>query len=293
MPTYNFKQEAEVYVVSGGTHRIHVTDISFSQTFSEDSYPVNTIHSPNDLFEASVINKANPANFKFEVPAIDEANYTILETLLRSADSFTLYVKTAADTFKLETAVITNGSFVIEKSRPLSIEIQGEASKLLRGQTFSSTAAVSPRSYMLPNVVDVTLNNSLLDSIIGVTIELQNDVEWNPYTTVAGAIAATSASNSMYPSEFTISKKILAGSITQYLTDSNTANTQQWDNNATLSIKAGNGLSDSAFRGFSFGPATCSFTNRMGTAKVFMQNYDWRVVSNSASLSSILNYVTD
>ena len=81
MPTYNFKQEAEVYVVSGGTHRIHVTDISFSQTFSEESYPVNTIHSPNDLFEAGVINKANVASFSFVVPAIVQSNYTILETL--------------------------------------------------------------------------------------------------------------------------------------------------------------------------------------------------------------------
>ena len=77
MPTYNFKQEAEVYVVSGGTHRIHVTDISFGQTFSEESYSVNTIHSPNNLFEASVINKANPANFSFSVPAIVESSYTI------------------------------------------------------------------------------------------------------------------------------------------------------------------------------------------------------------------------
>ena len=70
MPTYNFKQEAEVYIVSGGTHRIHVTDISFSQTFSEESHSVNTIHSPNDLFEASVINKANVANFSFSVPIL-------------------------------------------------------------------------------------------------------------------------------------------------------------------------------------------------------------------------------
>ena len=293
MPTYNFKHEAEVYVVSGGTHRIHVTDISFGQTFSEESYSVSTIHSPNDLFEASVINKANAAKFDFSLPAIDEADYTIIETLLRSADSFTLYIKTAADTFKLETAVITNGSFVIEKSRPLSISIQGEASKLLRGQTFSSTSVVSPRSYIIPSVVDVTLNNSLLDSIIGVTIELQNDIQWNPYTTVGGAIAATSASNSMYPSEFTISKKILSGSITQYLNDSNTTNTQQWDDNATLSITAGDGRTGSFFRGFSFGPATCSFTNRLTVGAVFFQNYDWRVVSNAASLSSILNYITD
>ena len=152
---------------------------------------------------------------------------------------------------------------------------------------------MSPRSYIIPSIVDVTLNNSLLDCIVGVTIELQNSVQWNPYTTVGGAIAATSASNSMYPSEFTISKKILAGSITQYLNDSNTTNTQQWDDNATLSIQAGDGRTGSFFRGFSFGPATCAFTNRVTVGGVFLQNYDWRVVSNADALTSILNYVTD
>ena len=46
MPTYNFKQEAEVYVVSGGNRHTEydVTDISFGQTFSEESYPVKTLH---------------------------------------------------------------------------------------------------------------------------------------------------------------------------------------------------------------------------------------------------------
>ena len=92
MPTYNFRHEAEVYVVSGGTtHRIHVTDISFSQTFSEESYPVNTIHSPNDLFEASVINKANVASFGLSLPALKEADYAIIETLLLNATEFDLY----------------------------------------------------------------------------------------------------------------------------------------------------------------------------------------------------------
>ena len=125
MPTYNFKQEAEVYVVSGGTHRIHVTDISFSQTFSEESYSVNTIHSPTNLFEASVINKANVASFSFSAPALKESDYAILETLLLNATEFDLYIKTAADIYHLNKAVLTNGSFVIERSRPLSLQIAG------------------------------------------------------------------------------------------------------------------------------------------------------------------------
>ena len=75
MPTYNFKQEAQVYVVNGtNRHRIDVTDVSFSQTFSEESYAVNTIHAPNDLFEGSIINKANAANFSFSLPVLQEAD---------------------------------------------------------------------------------------------------------------------------------------------------------------------------------------------------------------------------
>jgi len=100
------------------------------------------------------------------------------------------------------------------------------------------------------------------------------------------------SATTMYPSGFTISKKILAGSITQYLTDGNSSTVQTFDTDASLSIKAGNGLSGSFFRGFSFGPATCSFTNRVRTSQVFFQSYDWRLVQNT-NLANILNYATD
>jgi hypothetical protein len=290
MPTYNFRHEAEVYVVSGGTtHRIHVTDISFSQTFSEESYPVNTIHSPNDLFEASVINKASAANFSFSMPAIVQADYTIVETLLLGATEFELYVKTAnTDTFRLEKAVMTNGSFVIERSRPLSLTISGEASRLYKGASLTGTSAISNRSFTIPKV-DVTLDDSLLTDVISVNLELQNEIEWNPFATVNDAVSATT----MYPSGFTLSKKILAGSITQYLTGENSSNALTFNTSSTLSIKAGNGLPNNQFRGFSFGPATCSFTNRIATGTVYTQNYDWRLTDNTTSLTSLLNYVTD
>ena len=289
MPTYNFKQEAEVYVVSGGTHRIHVTDISFSQTFSEESHSVNTIHSPNDLFEASVINKANVANFSFSVPAIVGSSYTILETLLLNASTFDLYIKTPADVYRLRQSVMTNGSFVIERSRPLRLEISGEASQLLKGVSgFSSGSAISNRSYTIPQL-EVTLSGSTLTNVSRVTMELQNDIEWTPFTTVHGAFSATT----MYPSGFTISKKILAGSITQYLTSDNKSTAQTFNSAASISIKAGNGLSNAAFRGFSFGPATCAFTNRLSAGSIFVQNYDWRMTDNPANLATILKYDTD
>jgi len=290
MPTYNFKEEAEVYVVSGGSqYRIHVADISFSQTFSEESHSVNTIHSPNDLFEASVINKANAANFSFSVPAIVGSGYTVLETLLLNAESFDLYIKTPADVYRLRQSVMTNGSFVIERSRPLRLEISGEASQLdFDDSGFSASSAVSNRAFTIP-IVDVFLSGTKLENIVRVSIELQNNISWTPYTTVNGAFSATT----MFPSGFTISKKILAGSITQYLTTDTSSNAQTFNNSVSLSIKAGNGLSDAAFRGFSFGPATCAFTNRISTGNVFTQNYDWRLTDNSVSLATILKYDTD
>jgi len=289
MPTYNFKQEAEVYVVSGGNqYRIHVTDVSFSQTVSEESYSVNTIHSPNDLFEASVINKANPANFSLSVPAIVGSNYLILHSLLISVSEFDLYVKTQAGVFRLRQSVMTNGSFVIERSRPLRLEISGEAAQLYKEVSgFNSQSPVANRSYTIPTL-DVNLGGNTLPNIINVNMELQNEIDWTPYVTVNGAISATT----MFPSGFTISKRILAGSITQYLTTDTSSTAQTFSSETSLSIKAGNGLSGLAFRGFSFGPANCSFTNRISTGNVFTQNYDWRLVQNT-NLSTILKYETD
>lgn len=295
MPTYNFKQEAQVFIVSGGNrHRIDVTDVSIGQTFSESSYPVKTLHAQSNVFEASVINKANAGTFSFSMPVLTEADYTIVETLLLNVSSFDLFVKTEADTFKLETAVMTNGSFVIERSRPLSLEISGEGGKLTRGATLTGTlqSRSNTSTFLLP-VVDVTVNSSTLTHVAQVTMELQNEIKWTPYATVNDAISTTSATNSMYPSAFAISKKILSGSITQYLLDDNISNAQDWDHDATINIKAGNGKSGNNFRGFSFGDATCSFTNRIGTGQVFLQNYDWRMTQNPANLATILKYETD
>ena len=295
MPTYSFKQEAKVFVVTNNQrHNIDVSDVEFSQTFATRNYPVKTLHNLANVFEASVINRANAANFTFRVPAIVEGDYTVLHTLLLDASLFDLYVTTEAETFKLENAVITNGSFVIERSRPLSIEIQGEASKLTLGATLAGTLQTrsATSNYTLPSI-DITIGSASLSNVASIGIELQNDIEWIPYTTVHGGQAATDASTSMYPTTFALKSKILSGSIAQYLTSDDTNISQTWNNSETISIKAGNGESGTNFRGFSFGPATCTFTNRMNAGTVFTQNYDWRMTENPTSLGTILKYETD
>ena len=296
MPSYNFKREADLFIVhNGNRYSLDIRDVSFSQNFGEKSYPVKNLHNPTDYFEGSVVNKANPANFSLEVYAIEEADFTIVESLLISTSSFDIYVQTPTDVFKLETCVITNGSFVIEKSRPLSIAIQGEASKLTRGASLAGSlqSRSATKTFIAHPILEVTLGSATLTDIVKVTVELQNDIQWLPYETLNASLVASSAANSMYPGGYVVTKKILAGSISQYLTDTNTSNVQAWDTSVSLEIKAGNGLSGSQFRGLHLGSATSTFTNRMNTGSVFLQNYDWRITDNSSSLATIFKYVTN
>jgi len=295
MPSiYNFKEDVEVYVVSGGTtYRIYVSNITFSQTFSEQSYPVATIHSPSDLFEESVINAANIANFSFEVPLLVQDKYTILQTLLVDVTEFDLYIKTQADTYRLRKSVMTTGNYVIERSRPLALQISGEAAQLYRGVSgFTPSSAFTDKTYIIPKV-EIYLDGLLMTDVVSVSMELQNEIQWTGYKTVNNAISATT----MYPSGFTLSKRILAGSIAQYLTDTTTSYASDFEANASLDLKAGIGDfsgSINTFRGIDF-LGNVSYTTRVNTGSpVFLRNYDWRYSPvYSPNLATKLNYDTD
>ena len=65
MANYSFLKEAKVYIVYGTTKiQLDISSISFSQTFTEETRSVRTLHNQNNVFEGSVINTANPANFE-------------------------------------------------------------------------------------------------------------------------------------------------------------------------------------------------------------------------------------
>ena len=139
----------------------------------------------------------------------------------------------------------------------------------------------------------MTIEGTTIPDILSLSLELQNEINWTPYATVHGALSATGPGTSMYPSSFSLSKKILSGSITAYLTSTTGSEAQTWNSNASIQIKAGNGLSSSSFRGFNFGPATCSYTNRANTGNVFLHSYDWRMTQNPTNLADELQYITD
>jgi len=289
MANYSFIKDAKVYLVSGTDQvLLDISNVSFSQTFTETSYPVKTLHNQS-MFEGSVINKANPANFELTIPALLEADLRVLFDKLLDYSSFDLYITTQQDIFKLETSVITNGTFLIDRVRPLSLTVSGEASKL-------STVAALPYT-TIGRSVTRTYNTSgltiLLDSVhldtdvATVSVEVQNEVSWNPWVSVHSGVLGEIS----YPSTYTISKRILSGNISRHLNTDNSSSLNTSSSNSTLNIKVGQNILGT-FYGFEFDIASCSYTNRLQTGGIFKQSYDWRMTQNPTSLSDVITYTT-
>ena len=291
MANYSFLKQAKVYIVYGTTKKqLDVNSISFSQTFTEETRSVKTLHNQNNMFEGSVINTANPANFEITTNLLIEDNSKILFDRLTDTNSFHLYISTESDVFKLENCVITNGTINIDRLRPLSLSISGQASKLLPGSSVPSgmtlRTASSSRTYNLNSDLFVSLSGTTItDHLVSLSIELQNDIQWIPYKTV------NTASGTRYPTQYTVNGKILAGNITRYLNDDTKSASQSYGTTQSLRIKAGTNIGG-LFKGIDFNSNNCSLTQRIQTGAVFTKSSDWRMVQNPASVSDVFTYFT-
>jgi hypothetical protein len=270
-------------------------DLSFTQTFTDKTYQQKTLHEPHKMHEASNIKKANPANFDMTVQMITENSLnTVLDLLVDykagtyTLNTFDLYIKLPNDVYKLETCVITNGTFIIEKLQNLKLSLSGQAVRLTRGREILFPLPTrGTRTYQMTKSLGIKVDGVLLSSCLyKCSIELQNDIKWIPYETVNAALDVTNAGNSMYPSQFTLEKRILSGSIGQYVTDTSNTNVQTWKTGVPIEITAGNGLTSTSFRGFNFDLINCSFTNRGSVADVYTQSYDWKMNDNPTDLGS-------
>ena len=293
MANYSFLKEAKVYIVYGTTKKqLDISSISFSQTFTEQTRSVRTLHNPTNVFEGSVINTANPANFEMTVHLLIQPDLRIVFDRLTDVQSFDLYI-VAEDTYRLRNCFITNGQINIERLRPLSLSISGEAAQLYSGATLPSgmvlRTSASPRTYNLCSDLSILLGGTnISDQVVSVSMELQNEIEWTPYKTVNNALVT---GGTMYPVGAALKGKTLAGNITRYLNSDTKSDASVWGTGQSLRIKAGTIL-NSALRGIDLDTTNCSFTNRIKTGRVFTQNIDWRMVQNEASLTGVLSYIT-
>ena len=302
MTAYNFLKESNVHLVYGGSRYLLKTtpDVSFSQTFAEDAYEVKTLHDQTKMFQGTSITKANPAEFSFSVNLTTEKDETIVKALLTDYDAtegqtrvntFDLFIVTGESTFKLDECVITNGDFNLSKGSPLTLTVQGQASKLERVGNASyslPSSLVSASSTRTPtiNIIDVEVSGSDVSNIISATLSVQNDISWTPYETLHNSLSVTNASNAMYPSGFTLGRRVVSGNIVQYITSDNSDTVQSFNTDTSVRIKT-------VVNGSTFLDANltnCMFTKRMGQGEVFTQTFDYRLIGNPANLSTVITY---
>ena len=308
MTAYNFLRESNVHLVYGGSRYLLKTtpDVSFSQTFAEDAYEVKTLHDQTKMFQGTSITKANPANFSFTVSLTTEKDETIVKSLLTDYDStgsniktFDLFIVTGESTFKLNECVITNGDFNLAKGSNLTLAVSGQAQKLERvGHGYDPSEGLTP--YSLPgslvsasstrtptlSLIDVEVGGSDVSNIISATLSVQNDISWTPFETLQSSLSVTNASNAMYPSGFTLGRRVVSGNITQYITENNSNTVQSFNIDTTVRIKTL--VSGSTFLDANL--ANCMFTKRMSQNEVFTQTFDYRLIGNPANLSTVITY---
>lgn len=291
MSAYSFLKEAKLYlVIEDLKYEIEISSINFSQTLLENSYQVQNLHN-SDIFEGSVINKANVANFEFKCFLLRDPKHKKLVDLAIDYSSFDLYVATQQATFKIEKSVITNVSISASRDKFLSLDIKGEASKVLHvgSESFEVPGTLQnyPDTNYLRSRIDVILDSENISTFINnLSVELQNEITWVPYTSVQNAIEGSI----QYPYDYVLSKRILAGSISRFVRDDSQTDLHSKNSNTPLRIKLGE-ESQGTFYGLDFNMGACSYTNRLNTGSVFTQNYDWRMIDNS-DLSSIITYTT-
>ena len=302
MTAYNFLKESNVHLVYGGSRYLLKTtpDVSFSQTFAEDAYEVKTLHDQTKMFQGTSITKANPADFSFTVHLTTEKDETIVKSLLTDYDategqtrinSFDLYIVSGESTFKLNECVITNGDFNLAKGSALTLAVSGQAQKLERVGNASYSlpgSLVSASSTRTPtlSLIDVEVGGSDVSNIISATLSVQNEISWTPYETLQSSLSVTSASNAMYPSGFTLGRRVVSGNIVQYVTSNNSSTAQTFNTDTTVRVKTV--VNGSTFLDANLG--NCMFTKRTTPADVFTQAFDYRLIGNPANLSTVITY---
>ena len=323
--SYSFLRESKLYIVYGGKkYRIYTTSsITFNQTFAEDSYSVKTLHDQSKMFEGSTINKANPASFSFDVPLTIEKDESIVIDLLsdlvaktgdpessasdrhdhddtviapKQLKSFDIYVQTGSTTIKLEDAIITNATFDFVPDNQFTVRLQGEGTKLSRAGDESHSipgSAVTATSTRTPLLVYPVITADSLDmsSIVSVNLQIQNDVSWTSYNTLHDSLSVTNSSNAMFPSSYTLGKRVASGAITQYQTDNNITQFDDFSTNTDLTIKAVQvGKASNATPFFQIQLNPVSYTARVQTGDVYAQSYDFMSTQNTAVSTQITQY---
>lgn len=308
--SFEFLREGRVWLeYNSNFYLLHtMKDITFSQTFRQEDIPARNLFANTDFFEGSSIVEANPADFSFTIylianDSVSPHQHLPLDLLIdysgSSLNTFNLYFVYSDNNpeiyYKVENCVFTSGSFNIPRNGLMTVGLSGQGTRLTRTSgAFPGTVLgdyETAPEYAISKEFDIWATESgpssatdpayKLDNILGASLELQNNISWTPNKTVQASLAVTDASNTIYPTSFTLENRSLAGSIQQYVDESNALskdNVQTWAENTSVVIKAG--LASNNYQFELDLEDKASFTNRTNFGEVFTQNYDFRLMAN-------------
>ena len=184
----------------------------------------------------------------------------------------------------------------------MTADFEGQGTKLTRinadSVTLTDSSYDTDPTFAVAKRVDVTINSKALENVLGVTLEIQNDVEWIKSKTLQSSLSVSSATNSIYPANFVLSKRTVAGNITQYVNkrvtqplqayyDQSDDNIQTWKENIPIHIKAG--LATSNYQ-LNAQLTPCSYTNRVNPSEAFTQSYDFRLLRQVTPLNTLIQH---
>lgn len=342
MALYHFLENTKVYlqVSSGLVHKLDITPegVKFSQTFTEKTFNQKTLQSQSSLVKQGVFKRANPASFSFTLPLLKENDFDFVFNLLvdlnssNNLDSFNLFFINENKVFTLETCVFQSGNFLIDKTKPLAIQLSGAAAKLVAakssinivdsngvvdlsnvtqkgGLTFTNDKVQSrsaTRTFLPLTEAQVqfsseygTTGGASQHSLFSCNLELQNSIQWVKTNTLLDSINTTDSSNIVYPSSFVLKGRSLAGNCkfympteddTNFVDEYNSGLNQKFVENQKFTLSAFSRISGVNY-GIQFSD-TVNYTSRVSSGPFYAMDLDYRLSSNTNTISNILTYTT-
>jgi hypothetical protein len=271
--------------------------------------------------EGTTINKANPVQFSFGVPLTAEKKEAIVTELFsdlvatsesdietQQLKSFDMYVETGSNVFKIANCLISSADFTFSPREQFKVSVDGQGTKLSRVAYYDTTSdpqrwddVLDNSAYSIPGnpisegasrtplqvYPEVSIDSLNMSSIIGLTVSIQNDIEWTPYETLHKSLAVTGSSNAMSPTTYTVTNRIVSGEIRQYQTNNNITQFNDFSTNSNLTIQ-GKKMDGTTFWQLQVNPAM--FTSRMTVGDIYVQSYDFRSTDNTALSTKITQY---
>jgi len=254
------------------------------------------------MFEGSIINKANPASFSFDIPLTTEADESIILDLAvdiasataeaniepQKLKTFQIYVQTESTTWKLENAVITSASLDFIPSNPFTLRLEGEGTKLSRvgdnSYTIPCDSSFTESSTRTPLIVypSISLGGTAVANIMSCNLLIQNEISWNPHTNLHSSLSNTT----MFPSDFTLEKRTISGEVRQYHTNNNYNDHSDFSTNVNLQITAKKVSDDNDFWKITIDPAM--YTSRVNPAETYTTSYDFRSLDNTGTVNAAI-----